>query len=155
VNAAARSVLVGLALMGLLIGGCGADPGGEGATQPTADTPETTVVFFPTQTATRETYPAEAVPGTLLEDDGCLFIEDEGTRALLLFPGEYDVVDRAGVTTVVDQDGRVIASVGDQVIAGGGHITDDFARQIADQPLPEHCLAEGAYIVSELIPGGG
>ncbi len=119
------------------------------------DIPETTMVFFPTQTATRETTPAEALPGRLVEDEGCLFIESDGARSFPLFPAEYEVVDQEGVLTVVDREGRVIASVGDEVIAGGGGITAEFAREIADEPLPEHCLGNGAYIVSELVPAGG
>jgi hypothetical protein len=151
---AARPLLVGSVLVGLLVAGCGADPEG-GAGQTTGDTPETIIVFFPMQTATRETTPAEALPGTLVEDEGCLFIESDGARSFPLFPAEYEVVDQEGVLTVVDREGRAIASVGDQIMAGGGSITDEFAREIADEPLPEHCLGNGTYIVSELIPAGG
>lgn len=84
--------------------------------------------------------------GTLVGEveAGCLFIEGEEHRSALVWPRGW-WVSPEGV--VHDHHGAARASVGDEVAAGGGSVSEAW------EPLPEACrAAESAFVLNALDP---
>lgn len=92
-------------------------------------------------------------PTTLLEENGCLRIEDYGKSYLLILPHGFSVgVDEEG-TMVIDEEGKTVARVGDTIQVGGGEVSAGVAREATGGSLPEGC--PGPYYLVGSIVGAG
>lgn len=96
--------------------------------------------------------PAALVEGTLIEDDGCLWIEADRTRWLVLWPdGSYATVQDK---QLVVYNGADRAVVGTRVSAGGGENGAQEGAFVADvigEPIPTACQGTGLYWLGSSI----
>jgi hypothetical protein len=91
--------------------------------RPGAEAPDG--VFFPT-VRRLDGYPAAALSGRLAEQGGCL--QAGGRHGLvLLWPDGYTAsIGQSGRIQVLDEDGDLIATVGQEMNLGGGIVTGSF-----------------------------
>jgi hypothetical protein len=90
--------------------------------------------------------PTALLEGTLVEDDGCLWIETDNGRHLMLWPEASSVLDGDG-QRAVRNDGDV-AIVGTRVSAGGGEYGTEhyeFVVELIGRDVPEPCRTSGKY----------
>lgn len=90
--------------------------------------------------------PAALLEGTLIEDDGCLWIESERTRWLVLWPRGSAVVEDAGERVV--RNGGQRAVIGTRVSAGGGEYGDghyEFVVELIGEQISAPCREAGLY----------
>ncbi len=87
--------------------------------------------------------PAALLHGTLIEEAGCLWIEVDGSRHLVLWPdGTYATVENDQL--VVYNDGNR-AVVGTRVSAGGGEYGADALPELIGEVVPTSCQESGHY----------
>ena len=124
------SVLVGFALVATALAAClAADP----------------AVYLPTYRPL-DTMPAALIEGVLIEDGGCLWLESDGERMLVLWPRG------SSVTSTIDGlavrfEGATIP-VGTRMRAGGGQYEQEhqpFVHDLIGEPVPDACRAAGLY----------
>jgi len=97
-------------------------------------------LFFPTWDA-GGAVPAAIVQGVLVEEDRCLFLEANGSRALVVWEAGLGFED----DSLLDSGGDPIASVGETIHGGGGYFGDrGHIEDLAGEPIPERCAPEGA-----------
>lgn len=108
-------------------------------------------IFLPTYQPT-DTLPAALLQGNLIEDDGCLWIETDGTRWLVLWPdGSYATVED---DQLVVYNGGERAVVGTRVSAGGGEYgaQDEAAVvELIGDVLPMACRRTRLYWLGHSI----
>lgn len=100
----------------------------------------------PGESARPISLPTALLEGTLVDDDGCLWIEDDVFRWLVLWPSGSSAVEDNG-QVVVRSDGNR-AAVGTQVSAGGGEYRQDnynFVVELIGEQIPNRCRASGLY----------
>ena len=110
-------------------------------------------LFFPTWDAGGDA-PSAIVQGVLVEQDRCLFLEVNGTRALVIWEGGLGFEDNA----LLDSAGDPIASVGETIHGGGGYFGDrGHIENLAGEPIPERCVpvgnSDGFTIIYEVEAG--
>jgi hypothetical protein len=94
--------------------------------------------------------------GTLVEADGCLWIESGEVRHLVLWP-PGSTVRLEPIGLVVENDGAR-AVIGTQVEAGGGEITEDEYAWVVEQigrQVPDPCRASGLYWLASGVSSAG
>jgi hypothetical protein len=104
--------------------------------------------YFPVHS--EATLPTALVPGQLLAKAGCLVLSAEDGQALLLWPEDY----RREGDTVIGPNGDVLATVGDQVRAGGGYVTEDVANNLIGADVKAGCGVDTYFVVSTVLGAG-
>ena len=114
----------------LLVGGCLVACTGAEPSAPTG-------LFFPT-VRRLDAYPAAELSGQLVERSGCL-VAPGGTGSVLLWPDGYTArIAQDGRTQVLDENGTIIGTVGEEVTLGGGQVGASLDTR-ASQQAPEAC----------------
>lgn len=112
--------------------------------------------YFPVQKAGMNTMEA-LLEGVRLEldDNGCLRVKYFDDNYLLIWPHGFSIRTEGEEIQVIDDNGQVVACVGDKINVGGGEFPGEKAREyieesIVEQPLPDDC--PGPYwIVGETV----
>jgi hypothetical protein len=102
-----------------------------------AITPDDRVIYLPVQPPSGESMMA-LLEGTLVEVDGCLRIED-GHYAdgwLVIWPFGSDIRVADDHIEVINEDGKAVARVGDQLRAGGGAIENTRGMESINEMIP-------------------
>ena len=119
-----------VAVLGLAVAGVactGSPDGSQRRSAPTADDPPASEgadreIVFPVQDSSVEQFES-LLTGTLVERDGCLYVEPDDSEASVLpiWPEgfAFEVPEEGGVA-VVDEAGAVVATAGEPVSMGGG-----------------------------------
>ena len=102
---------------------CGSPATGNGEESQTGDVGLSTWAFDP-----EEGYPTGEVSGSLVVDGDCTTLSVGDTNYLLVWPSGHV---RQG-DQVIDSDGAVVASNGDDIRLGGGEGSGDVAIQGGD-----------------------
>ncbi|NJO84350.1 MAG: hypothetical protein HC828_17270 [Blastochloris sp.] len=81
--------------------------------------------------------------GTLIVEDGCLRVREEGgdTRYLVIWQPDYYLSDRDGTRVILDRDGHVVAQVDAPIRLSGG-VTSAGVAELNPQlqaPIPVSC----------------
>lgn len=90
----------------------------------------TPVIFFPQLVRSRDLTEAPEgltalLVGTLVETNGCLRIDTgEGPGTLVLWPRNYSISTEGAAIRILDDEGNVVARVGDEVRFGGGTVSE-------------------------------
>ena len=96
-----------------------------------------TGLFFPT-VRRLDAYPAAELSGQLVERSGCL-VAPGGKGSVLLWPDGYTArTAQDGRTQVLDENGTIIGTVGEEVTLGGGQVAGNFDARVFQQ-TPEAC----------------
>jgi hypothetical protein len=101
----------------------------------------------PGQSQPPVTLPTGLLEGILVEEDGCLWVEADPFRSLVLWPTDSSAVIDDSDRVVVRNGGHE-AIVGTAITAGGGEYTDEhyaFVVEILGEALPSACRASGLY----------
>ncbi len=102
-------------------------------------------IFLPTYEP-MDTLPAALLQGTLIEEDGCLWIESDNSRWLVLWPdATYASVED---DQLVVYSGGDRAVVGARVSAGGGEYgaqDEAFVADLIGEAVPAACQQSGLY----------
>jgi len=88
-------------------------------------------------------YPAGEIQGTLVIDGGCLWIDGDRERSLVLWPDGTFVTEQGVVS-----DGGQEFAFGVPVRLGGGQYGDDnypFVVDLVGEEIPEPCREAGTY----------
>jgi hypothetical protein len=116
-----------------------------------AITPDGRVVYLPVQPPSEESMMA-LLEGTLLEVDGCLRVEDghydDGWLVIWPFGSDISVADDG--IEVIDERGKPVARVGEQLGAGGGAIENTRGMESINDMIPGMPIAgcRGPYWVA-------
>ena len=94
-------------------------------------------LFFPT-VRRLDAYPAALLTAQLAERSGCLVAGGKGGPVLLWPDGYTAKTSPDGRTQVLDEDGTVVATVGEPLMLGGGQVGASFDTT-AFQQTPEAC----------------
>lgn len=94
-------------------------------------------LFFPT-VPRQDAYPAALLSAQLVERSGCLVAGGRGGRVLLWPDGYTARTEQDGRTHVLDENGTVVATVGEKVTMGGGTVGASFDT-LAYQQTPDAC----------------
>jgi hypothetical protein len=126
-----------LAAVLLATAACGTGPGA-GGDQTTASA-RATEVFFPQQRQGGELMMAEISGKLILDDEGCLRLEEHPGHAdtVPVWPAGFELDTSSGEVRVLDEEGRVAARVGKEVYVGGGGIPKDQVTLADEQMLRE------------------
>jgi hypothetical protein len=152
---AARTLTAVLALAAVFLAtvACGAGPatGGDETTAPAHDAG----VFFPQQRPGGEAMMAEIRGKLVLDDEGCLRVEEHPGHAarVPIWPAGYELDATGGEVRVLDEEGRVAAKVGEGVYMGGGGVPKDrvaLADGRMSEELFERCPGEYWIVGSEV-----
>jgi hypothetical protein len=135
-----------IAVVVLATAACGAGPGA-GGDETTTSAPRAEV-FFPQQRPGGESMMAETSGELILDDEGCLRVKanpkDPGTTPV--WPADYELDAGGGDVRVLDEEGRVAASVGQEVFMGGGEVGSIEGISAVDErtarELRERCPGE-------------
>ena len=116
--------------------------------------PSSTGVFFPQHGLTSQAgLPTGDLQARLRLVGGCLVLQSEGGAYLALWPASYRL--RQGESVAIEGDNGLSLPVGQVVHVGGGLYPDDqrsFVEELIGGPLESRCLAEGYWLVSEVLP---
>lgn len=108
-------------------------------------------MFLPTYRPL-DALPAALLHGMLIEEGGCLWIEADGIRWLVLWPdGTYATVED---DQLVVYNGGERAVVGTRVSAGGGEYgpqDEAFVSDLIGEVLPTACRRTGLYWLGHSI----
>ncbi len=136
-----------------------AHPGPGRRTTAVEGTPEDEV-FFPKHEEGE--VPAALAGGRLaLDDEGCirLVTAGNGRGATLIWPPDYAARAEGGEIRILDEEGRVVARVGDEVRIGGGFIGKRRAlegvsgvKEQTKRVLIQRCPGEYFYAASYISP---
>lgn len=110
--------------------------------------PAATEVYLPVY-GPLENVPEGLLTGRLVEDDGCLWIENSDGRALPMWPSGSRI-ERDGTSLAVVNTGGARAVVGTQVVAGGGGYSPrqyDFVVELIGEQVPDACRGEDSYML--------
>lgn len=109
-------------------------------------------IYFPTY-ADQGGGPEALIEGLLLEENGCLSIENEATgeRSLVLWPEAARISEENG--SMVVRQGGFRAEVGQPVAAGGGEYSEseqgDFVRELIGEDIPPRCQSETYWLAHD------
>ena len=115
-------------------------------------------IFFPRLTGAPPHYPAAAIEGTFVDDEGCLGLKNiylsaefapPSPRAvvLLLWPEGSTATHTAGGGLRVDAPDLPVASTGQRLFVGGMFASRADAEQQVGEPIPADCRV-GLYWVA-------
>jgi hypothetical protein len=98
---------------------------------------------------------AETSGELVLDDEGCLRVKatpkDPGTTPV--WPAGYGLDATGGEVRILDEEGRVVAKVGERVYVGGGETPKDhvtLADERTERELFERCPGEYWIVGSEV-----
>ncbi len=101
-------------------------------------------IYFPVQKEVQTIYPDGLVKGTLVLDGDYLRItRPVGNGDLLVWPYGYSLRIEGNEIQIVDNDGQIVACVGDSIKLGGGQIPAQMVEEFIGKSLPYDC--EGPY----------
>jgi hypothetical protein len=151
----ARRLATALTIAAVLLASaaCGAGPSAGGDKTTSAPRDE---VFFPRQRQGGEQMMAEISGKLVLDDEGCLRMEEHPGHAetVPIWPSGFEL-DTGDEVIVLDDEGRVAATVGEKVYMGGGGVPKDRVT-LADErmlrELFERCPGEYWIVGSEVRP---
>jgi hypothetical protein len=135
-------LVVGLAAVGIAFRAFGG--GSDDASAPDG-------IFFPRFDDSQDAYPAALAFGTLVLEDGCIFLENAPSpRLLLLWPDGARLESTGDGGYRITYDGSPIARIGEYVYVGGGLVGEaadetDFPEQLIGTTIPARCRADGGY----------
>jgi hypothetical protein len=113
--------------------------------------PSGEAVFFPTL-AREDGYPDWGTGGTLVEEEGCIFLRQEGGPVwLVIWPHGWSVERTvSGVLRILDDSGTPVVDVGDQVTLHGGGFSyePEFLEELVGQPVPARCHVDDHFVTS-------
>ena len=98
-------------------------------------------------------HPMDAIPvaqirGRLVEDNGCIWIDQSDGRVLPLWP-RGSRIEREGTSLIVVNSGGAQAGVGTEVIGGGGEYGGpghlDVVFEAIGEEVPEACRGDDSY----------
>lgn len=140
-----------LCVTGFLVACGSSDSDDAGTGDPGAAATSTPVdgIYFLREEDAYEESPTAGLPGVIKVVDGCLWIDPalDEELVLLIWPAGYEL-DASGVhAAVLDRDGQVVAREGQEVVLGGGMMTEDpndkairaWINDRLESPIPEHC----------------
>ncbi|MGH2636248.1 MAG: hypothetical protein ACRDHU_08915 [Actinomycetota bacterium] len=79
--------------------------------------------------------------GTLIEDDGCLYVEANDQLTLVAWEDGMGFENGA----LLDASGAPIAQVGDMIHGGGGYFgSRSHIENLSGESIPERCVPDGA-----------
>ncbi len=114
----------------MLVAACGTSPtaqqggghtGAETTGPVTASSKSVPGVFLPTQKASVYSYLMASFRGELVLDrEGCLRVRDEYGTLVPVWPAGFGVEASGGEVRLLNERGRVVARVGDDIEIGGG-----------------------------------
>jgi hypothetical protein len=140
-------VVVGLSIL-VACGGGGSDQDSTSFVTITAE--DGGEVFFPRQ---RPTEPEALAEGELVLEDGCLRLRQDGSGLVFIWPPGFMPRADGDRIQVLDGEGSVMATVGEQIEMGGGFLDtleglDSVDEELARE-LSERC--PGSYwLVGEI-----
>ncbi|MGH2578508.1 MAG: hypothetical protein ACRDG9_12290 [Actinomycetota bacterium] len=110
---------------------------------------------MPTLAEPTDTFPSALTEGSLVQRDPCLFLEaEDGSTSLIIWPYGWSIsATTEGSTAVVDEDGRVVHRVGEEIELGGGFVSENrdstgFPEELIGRPIPDRCKADGYWLAS-------
>ena len=150
---AAGWLVTGFALAAILVAACGGGPGAGG--DETTASPRDAGVFFPRQRPGGEAMMSETSGELVLDDEGCLRVKTapKGPGATPVWPAGFELHKSGGEVSVVDEEGRVVARVGERVYVGGDEIPRDqieLADERMRRELFERCPGDYWIVGSEV-----
>ena len=91
----------------------------------------------------------------VLDDEGCLRVKTapRGPGAIPVWPAVFELDESGGEVSVLDEEGRVVARVGERVYMGGGEIPRDqieLANERMRRELFERCPGDYWIVGSEV-----
>lgn len=101
----------------------------------------TTSVYFPVLKEPISAYPEGAFKGWLILDNNCLRLKGFyffGKGSLLIWPNGYSLETENGRIHVVDNNGNIVARVGERIKFAGGEIPKESVEQLIGESLPEN-----------------
>jgi hypothetical protein len=102
-------------------------------------------------------FPAAAIPGTLIEEDGCVYVASLYEQTyLVLWPSGWTFDRQSAPARVIGPDGEVVAFIGDEVRFGGGIVPRSVAEENSADALPTCSPQTGYWLFSgEVLPVQG
>jgi len=99
-------------------------------------------------------FPAAAIPGTLIEQSGCVYVASLYDQTyLVLWPSGYTLDRQSTPARVIGPDGEAVASIGDEVHFGGGIVPRSVAEENSADALPTCSAQTGYWLFSgEVLP---
>jgi hypothetical protein len=117
-------------------------------------------IFFPTYDADGP-HPTALLDGTLQAEGGCVFLARDGERWLGLWPNDLRAELEGDRLQIVDGHGRVLATEGEPIQAGGGErraselggfpALNEWFAEIGGTTIPREC-GDLTWQVSEIEP---
>ncbi len=100
---------------------------------------------------------AEVSGKLVLDDEGCLRIEEHPghTDTVPIWPAGFELDTSGDEVSVLDEEGRVVATVGEKVYMGGGGVPKDRVTLADERMLRElykRCPGEYWIVGSEVRP---
>lgn len=92
-----------------------------------------------------------ALSGTLVVESNCVMLRSDDDEPVMLgWPVGYELEEADGEQTVVNGDGRRVATVGSDTRLGGGPIPVDQLHTPDGEMLPGDCQTDHAFAVAEV-----
>ncbi len=145
-------------IMGLIGMSSGCDNNSNQSSTIQSTTSATQSTTSTTQSATSETpyFPVSTeksgmdalATGILILEDGYLRLSKSYSddTSLIIWPVGYSLEKENDEVRILDEDGNVVAHVGDNISAGGGEVNKEIAEKYTGKSLPDDC--EGPYWLS-------
>lgn len=110
-----------------------------GETPPFDVTPEPSI-FMPQLKSRSVSVMAALLVGELVVQDGCLVVESEQERMMIIWQADYYLNNRDGTIEILNETGEVMAQVGETIEMGGGEVsfTPELEAQLRE-PIPQSC----------------
>ncbi len=148
-NPKLKALIIGFGVIILiLVSGCVEKPSQNGIS---ANTSSSAAPFFPTQKNYTEHTMLALLEGKLVLEDGCLRVDNY----LLLWPHGLSISTDGKVIQIIDNTGKPIARVGDNIklSGGGGEMPREIIANYSTELPIDRC--SGPYwIVGEVLTNG-
>jgi hypothetical protein len=127
------------------------EPVGEPPPFPLTPVPD---VAMPQLKARSASTMAALMEGTLIIEDGCLKIDPSypGENMLVIWQADYFLTDKKGTLTILDEQGKETAWVGEAIQMGGGEV--GLGPELQDQlrePAPSECFEGKVWLMGEIL----
>ena len=111
--------------------------------------------FFPRHASPLGIGDAALLEGVAVYGDGCLWIEAaDGSRHLPLWPADTQLGMINREPAILGPDGELLVESGDATVdiarLGGSETSAAVARDLVGE-IPERCLADGIWVVSDVL----
>jgi len=95
-------------------------------------------LFFPTWSV-EGPVPSGIVQGTLVQDDGCLYVQWHGQRAMVAWEDGMGFENG----TLRDASGSTIVGIGEVIHGGGGYFgSRRHIEELSGESIPERCVPD-------------